>query len=67
MSAVEVSVERDGRSWLVRVPELRRTSTARNLSEVEQVARDLVALLRDVGQAMGVSYQRASQLLSNWQ
>lgn len=123
MSAVEVSVERDGRRWLVRLPALRRTATARNLGEVEAIARDLVSIerdvhpddvelavhidlpadarrhltaarrlreesaransaaavearaaaralsaagmpLRDVGQAMGVSYQRASQLLS---
>lgn len=123
MSAFEVSVERDGRRWLVHVPELRRTTTARNLGEVDSVARDLVSSardldgddvelelhidlpadarrhlaaarqlreqsaransaaaaearaaaralsaagmsLRDVGQAMGVSYQRASQLLA---
>lgn len=41
-------VERDGRFWLIHVPELDRYTQARNLREVEEMARDLVAVMLDV-------------------
>jgi len=115
-------VDRDGKFWRVRVPEVGRTTQARTLREVEPMARDLIAImdeipedsfkldvrltlpreiqaeieqsaalraeaarqqaraaqlsrraarhlrdqglpLRDVGQALGVSFQRAKQLI----
>jgi hypothetical protein len=117
-----VDVERDGRFWLLRVPEVGVTQ-ARHLREVDLMARDLIALttdsdpgtfdldvhvevpaatrrhlqraerlrdqardsqskaaaelraaaqelaqsglpMRDIGQLLGVSYQRAHQLVS---
>lgn len=123
MAAYRVDVERDGRFWLLRVPEVGVTQ-ARHLREVEVMARDLIALvteqepsnvevdvhvampaatrrhlqraerlrdqardsqskaaeelraaarelsrsgmpLRDIGQLLGVSYQRAHQLVSS--
>lgn len=41
-------VERDGRFWLVWVPEIERVTQARNLREVEPMARDLVAMMLEV-------------------
>lgn len=41
-------VERDGRFWLVWVPEIERATQARNLREVEPMARDLVAMMLEV-------------------
>lgn len=123
MRTYRVDVERDGRFWLLRVPEVGVTQ-ARHLREVEMMARDLIALvtdrepssfgldvhiampaatrrrlqraerlrsqardsqskaadelraaaqelsrsgmpLRDIGQLLGVSYQRAHQLVSS--
>jgi len=39
---------RDGKSWLVFVPEVDRHTQARNLAEVELIARDLVAVMLEV-------------------
>lgn len=120
----DANVERDGKYWRVRVPQVDRTTQARHLREVDAMARDLISLmhdadpdsvdlrvhielpeevrrhleraaelreqaaraqheaaeearaaarqlaaaglpLRDVGQALGVSYQRAHQLVSS--
>ena len=41
-------VDRDGKVWRVRVPEVARTTQARTLREVEPMARDLVALMDDI-------------------
>lgn len=41
-------VERDGRFWLVWVPEVERVTQARNLREVEPIARDLVAMMLEI-------------------
>lgn len=41
-------VERDGRFWLVWVPEIERVTQARNLREVEPMARDLVAMMLEI-------------------
>jgi hypothetical protein len=124
VTTYNVRVERGERYWLVHVVELNRWTQARTLSEVEPMARDLIATmagvatdsfdlatdialpdevtthlkqaeqlreqsreaqasaaaevrqaarllseqgmsLRDVGAALGVSYQRAHQLLSS--
>ncbi|WP_446223521.1 type II toxin-antitoxin system HicB family antitoxin [Nocardia sp. IBHARD005] len=37
--------ERDGRFWLIHVPEIDQWTQARNLREVESMARDLVATM----------------------
>lgn len=40
----QVEVERDGRWWMIHVPELDELTQARRLGEVEQMARELVAV-----------------------
>jgi hypothetical protein len=39
---------RDGRYWNVRVPEVERSTQARNLGEAEAMARDLIVIMEDV-------------------
>jgi hypothetical protein len=41
-------VDRDGKVWRVRVPEVDRTTQARSLREVEPMARDLISIMEDV-------------------
>ena len=41
-------VERDGKVWRIRVPEVDRTTQARTLREVEPMARDLIAIMDDI-------------------
>lgn len=41
-------VDRDGKFWRVRVPEVSRTTQARTLREVEAMARDLIAIMDDI-------------------
>ena len=48
LDTYHANVERDGRFWLIRVPEIGRPTQARHLREVEEMARDLIAVLRDV-------------------
>lgn len=51
MAAVKTyhaEVDRDGKVWRVRVPEVARTTQARALREVESMARDLIAVMEDV-------------------
>jgi hypothetical protein len=38
-------VDRDGKFWRIRVPEVARTTQARTLLEVEPMARDLIAIM----------------------
>ncbi len=123
MKAYHANASRDGRFWLVHIPEIDQYTQGRNLAEVEPMARDLIALwleipedsfdvavhvelpkdvqhhlelaakyatdsahaqaqaarerriaarelkakgltVRDIGAALGVSYQRAQQLVS---
>jgi len=44
-------VRRGDSWWLVHVPEIDRTTQARNLREVEAMARDLVAVMTDIDPA----------------
>ncbi|GLI27479.1 hypothetical protein ARHIZOSPH14_17210 [Agromyces rhizosphaerae] len=46
--AYRANARRDGRWWLVEVPELDTVGQARNTAEVEEVAREVIALWLDV-------------------
>ena len=48
MSAYHVRVERDEKHWMLYVPEIDRVTQARNLREVEPMARDLIAVMDDI-------------------
>ena len=48
MDTYTAQVERDGRFWLIHVPEVDRWTQARTLREVEPMARDLVAVMLEV-------------------
>jgi hypothetical protein len=48
LKTYHAEVDRDGRVWRVRVPEVERTTQARTLSEVEPMARDLIAIMNDI-------------------
>ncbi|MGH8906220.1 MAG: type II toxin-antitoxin system HicB family antitoxin [Egibacteraceae bacterium] len=47
MTTYTAHVTRDGRFWLVYVPEVDRHTQARHLREVDVMARDLVAVMTD--------------------
>ena len=44
----QAEVDRDGKVWRVRVPEVARTTQARTLREVESMARDLIAIMDNI-------------------
>ena len=51
MAAVKTyraEVDRDGRFWGIRVPEIDRSTQARNLHEAESMVRDLIAIMEEV-------------------
>ena len=48
LKTYHADVERDGKVWRVRVPKVQRTTQARNLREVEPMARDLIAIMDDI-------------------
>lgn len=48
MDTYTAQVRRAESVWLVYVPEVDRTTQARNVAEIEPMARDLVAVMRDV-------------------
>lgn len=48
MTTYHARVQRGERYWLVYVPEVDRWTQARHLREVEEMARDLVAVMDDV-------------------
>ncbi|HSS49780.1 MAG TPA: hypothetical protein VLX28_12625, partial [Thermoanaerobaculia bacterium] len=48
MKTYEVTVERDGRWWMVAIPELDGLTQARRLDEAEQMAREYIAVTTDV-------------------
>jgi DNA-directed RNA polymerase specialized sigma24 family protein len=47
VKAYRVDVDRDGRFWRVRIPEVQRSTQARHLREVDLMARDLIAVMQD--------------------
>ncbi len=47
MKTYDVTVTRDGRWWMVEIPELDVLTQARRLSEVEEMARSLIAVTLD--------------------
>lgn len=47
MSRYTVDVTRDGRFWLIYVPEVARHTQARHLREIDRMARDLVAVMTE--------------------
>ncbi|HEY3559677.1 MAG TPA: hypothetical protein VGL05_19545 [Kribbella sp.] len=48
MSKYTAQVERDGKFWLIRVPEVDRATQARHVREIESMARDLISVMEDV-------------------
>jgi hypothetical protein len=48
MKMYRAELERDGRFWRVRVPDIERSTQARSLSEAEAMVRDLIAVMTDV-------------------
>jgi hypothetical protein len=48
MTTYTVSVTREGRWWIVRVPAIDQVTQARRLSEVTKAARELIAVTLDV-------------------
>ena len=42
------TAERDGRFWVIHVEEIERWTQARSIAEVDEMARDLVAVMTDV-------------------
>jgi hypothetical protein len=48
MSKYTAEVERDGKFWMIRVPEIDYLTQARHVREIETMARDLIATIKDV-------------------
>lgn len=48
VTTYRAQVSRDGKFWLVYIPEIDKYTQARNLGEVESMARDLIALWLEV-------------------
>lgn len=48
VSKYTAQAQRDGDFWLIRVPEINRSTQARHAREIESMARDLVAIMEDV-------------------
>ncbi len=48
VSTYHVRVERDEKHWMLHVPEIGRVTEARNLREVEPMARDLIAVMEEI-------------------
>lgn len=46
--AYEIVVRRDGRFWSIEIPQLDGATQARNLSEVDEMAIDYIAIVEDV-------------------
>lgn len=53
MSRYTARVTRDGRFWLIHVPEIDRVTQARHLREIDVMARDLIAVMTDDDPATG--------------
>lgn len=48
MKVYHADLKRDGRFWNIRVPEVERSTQARNLREAEAMGRDLIAIMEDI-------------------
>jgi hypothetical protein len=48
MSTYTADVSRDGRFWLIHVPAIDRYTQARSLREIEDMTRDLIAVMQGV-------------------
>jgi predicted RNase H-like HicB family nuclease len=48
MNKYQVVITRDGRWWMISVPEIDGLTQARRLADVEQMARELIAVTLDV-------------------
>lgn len=48
LSRFTAQVTRDGRFWLIHVPEIDRATQARSLAEIEPMARDLIVIMESV-------------------
>jgi hypothetical protein len=48
MSTYTALVSRNGKFWHVEVPEIDRVTQARNISEVDDMARDLIAIMAGI-------------------
>lgn len=44
----EVTVRRDGRFWYIEIPALNGATQARNLSEVDEMAKDYISTVTDI-------------------
>jgi hypothetical protein len=47
MHTYDITVERDGRWWMITVPEIDQVTQARRITEIEDMARSLVAISTD--------------------
>ena len=47
MKQYDIEVTRDGRWWAIRVPELDGVTQARHRGEIEEMARDYIAVATD--------------------
>jgi len=48
LKTYQVDVERDGKFWRVHVPQVGRSTQARNLREIEPMAVDLIVIMDDI-------------------
>jgi hypothetical protein len=47
MRTYDIEVYPDGRWWMIRIPEIDQPTQARHAGEVEQMARELIAVSTD--------------------
>ncbi|MGW1678736.1 hypothetical protein [Saccharopolyspora sp. NPDC002376] len=47
MTTYDVHVTRDGKFWMIRVPAVERTTQARKVSEIREMAQDLIEIMTD--------------------
>lgn len=48
MRTYDIQVTRDGKWWMINVPAIDQLTQARNEGEVEDMARDLIAVHQDI-------------------
>ena len=48
METYEAEVYQDGKWWMIRVPAINGLTQARNEGEIEEMARELIAVTKDV-------------------